>query len=131
MLFAIKVLLYLNVFVLLITLIRFNPLFLAHRPKEEPRQKEIVERVIVEKSIGLDLTDVEKLIHEKISQYDADKTGQPDYALESSGGSIVGIGCTKVYEETSRLQSIFGIPLHYATYGPRTVIQVGIFFRKF
>lgn len=79
---------------------------------------------MVEKVGGLDINEVEKLINERISQYDADKTGKPDYALESSGGSILGIGCTKVYEETSRLQSIFGIPLYFSNYSPRTVIQV-------
>jgi CRISPR/Cas system CMR subunit Cmr6 (Cas7 group RAMP superfamily) len=83
--------------------------------------------VIRETQVGLDMSEVEKLIKEKISQYDADKTGQPDYALESSGGSIIGIGCTEVYEETSRLQSIFGIPLYFSSYSPRTVIQVSVF----
>ncbi|CAD5214282.1 unnamed protein product [Bursaphelenchus okinawaensis] len=66
---------------------------------------------------------VRLLIKEYIGRYDADKTGLPDYALESSGGSIIGIGCTQQYQEKSRLQSIFGYPLYYSNYGPRTVIQ--------
>lgn len=47
--------------------------------------------------------------------------------MESGGGSILGIGCTKQYDETSRLQSIFGVPLYFSSYGPRTVIQVRVF----
>uniref|UniRef100_A0A1I7SEE2 SUN domain-containing protein n=1 Tax=Bursaphelenchus xylophilus TaxID=6326 RepID=A0A1I7SEE2_BURXY len=74
-------------------------------------------------SEDLYMSRVKALIKEYIERYDADKTGIPDYALESSGGSIIGIGCTQQYQEKSRLQSIFGYPLFYSNYGPRTVIQ--------
>lgn len=94
-------------------------------------KEKIIERVVIhEKEVGLDMSEVEKLIEARISKYDADKTGIPDYALESSGGSVVGIGCTEVYEETSRLQSIFGIPLYFSNYSPRTVIQVTLGFKS-
>ncbi|KAI6230604.1 SUN domain-containing protein [Aphelenchoides fujianensis] len=71
----------------------------------------------------IDTDAIRALIKESLDQYDADKTGQPDYALEPSGAELIGIGCTQVYEQKSRLQSMFGIPLYYANYGARTVIQ--------
>ncbi|VDK20309.1 unnamed protein product [Anisakis simplex] len=40
-----------------------------------------------------------------------------------SGGSIISTRCTETYKETSRLESIFGIPLWYSSYSPRSVIQ--------
>lgn len=56
---------------------------------------------------------VRKLIKEELRRYDADRTGMPDYALESSGGSVLSTRCTVQYNERSRTQKIFGIPLWY------------------
>lgn len=70
-----------------------------------------------------DLLSIKKLIAEALRLYDADKTGKVDYALESSGGSVISTRCTETYKEKSRLESIFGIPLWYSSYSPRTVIQ--------
>ncbi|VDK23826.1 unnamed protein product [Anisakis simplex] len=75
-----------------------------------------------------DLLVVRNLIVDALRVYDADKTGKVDYALESSGGSIISTRCTETYKETSRLESIFGIPLWYSSYSPRSVIQVSYFF---
>ncbi|KAI6172904.1 SUN domain-containing protein [Aphelenchoides besseyi] len=92
-----------------------------HEYKPEPvPQQPIIQQVIVP---TVDTDAIRKLIRESIEQYDADKTGQPDYALETSGAEVIGIGCTKVYEEKSRLQYMFGLPLYYSNYGPRTIIQ--------
>ncbi|KAI1694146.1 nuclear migration and anchoring protein unc-84 [Ditylenchus destructor] len=83
--------------------------------------------VILERETELDedlyLSKVRTLIKEYIQKYDADKTGLPDYALESSGGSVASIRCTVPYNERSRTQMIFGIPLWYSSYSPRSVIQ--------
>ncbi|KAI1716751.1 nuclear migration and anchoring protein unc-84 [Ditylenchus destructor] len=83
--------------------------------------------VILERATELEedvyLSKVRTLIKEYIQKYDADKTGLPDYALESSGGSVASIRCTVQYNERSRTQMIFGIPLWYSSYSPRSVIQ--------
>ncbi|CAG9540979.1 unnamed protein product [Cercopithifilaria johnstoni] len=70
-----------------------------------------------------DFTVIKKMITDALDTYDADKTGKVDYALESSGASVVSTRCTEPYKENSRLESIFGIPLWYSSYSPRAVIQ--------
>uniref|UniRef100_A0A0R3RUF7 SUN domain-containing protein n=1 Tax=Elaeophora elaphi TaxID=1147741 RepID=A0A0R3RUF7_9BILA len=77
-------------------------------------------------SLGLsesDFTKIKKMITDALDMYDADKTGKVDYALESSGASVVSTRCTEPYKENSRLESVFGIPLWYSSYSPRAVIQ--------
>uniref|UniRef100_A0A1I7YBA1 SUN domain-containing protein n=1 Tax=Steinernema glaseri TaxID=37863 RepID=A0A1I7YBA1_9BILA len=71
----------------------------------------------------VDIEKIRKMIKESIDVYDADKTGMADYALESAGGSVVSTRCTEPYKETSRVESIYGIPLWYSSYSPRSVIQ--------
>uniref|UniRef100_A0AC35TVQ3 SUN domain-containing protein n=1 Tax=Rhabditophanes sp. KR3021 TaxID=114890 RepID=A0AC35TVQ3_9BILA len=71
----------------------------------------------------LDTALINKLIREAIEIYDHDKTGLADYAMESAGGSIIGTRCTKTYNEKSRVESLWGVPLWYVNYSPRTVIQ--------
>uniref|UniRef100_A0A7I4KJ31 BMA-UNC-84; SUN domain-containing protein n=1 Tax=Brugia malayi TaxID=6279 RepID=A0A7I4KJ31_BRUMA len=76
--------------------------------------------------LGLSESDfviIKKMITDALDTYDADKTGKVDYALESSGASVVSTRCTKPYKENSRLESVFGIPLWYSSYSPRAVIQ--------
>ncbi|VBB27173.1 unnamed protein product, partial [Acanthocheilonema viteae] len=76
--------------------------------------------------LGLSESDfimIKKMITDALDMYDADKTGKVDYALESSGASVISTRCTEPYKENSRLESIFGIPLWYSSYSPRAVIQ--------
>ena len=89
-------------------------------PAAAPVRAEVVQQP---QPPSIDQEQVRAMIREQLELYDADKTGIADYALESSGGELLGIGCTREYTKKSRLQSIFGIPLYYAVYGPRTVIQ--------
>jgi len=93
--------------------------------KESRETKETVH--VLKKAEELDeslyMEKVRQLIKEYIKRYDADKTGLPDYALESSGGAVASIRCTIPYNERSRTQMIFGIPLWYSSYSPRSVIQ--------
>lgn len=63
------------------------------------------------------------MISEALRKYDADKTGKVDYALESSGASVLSTRCTEAYNQKSRVESIFGFPLWYSSYSPRQVIQ--------
>lgn len=73
------------------------------------------------------LSRFEKLVDEKINLYDADKTNQADYALESGGGTIVTTRCTKSYLEKNIQYSIDGIlPIFFTSNTPRVVIQPSI-----
>uniref|UniRef100_A0A1I7X915 SUN domain-containing protein n=1 Tax=Heterorhabditis bacteriophora TaxID=37862 RepID=A0A1I7X915_HETBA len=74
-------------------------------------------------NVEIDQTQLETLIRDAIYQYDADKTGLFDYALESAGASIISTRCSESYNTHSRLEKIWNIPLWYSSYGPRTVIQ--------
>lgn len=66
-----------------------------------------------------------KMIDEALHRFAADRTGLTDYALESSGGSIVGTRCTKTYTEGASLFSIFGLPLARLSNSARTILQPG------
>jgi len=68
--------------------------------------------------------DVEKLIKMALAKYDADKTGLPDLALESAGGSILSTRCTKSSKMRNSVISIWGIKLWSPPNNPRTIIQV-------
>lgn len=68
---------------------------------------------------------INELIQRAIEIYDADKTGKPDFALESQGGIILSTRCTETKTANAQF-SIFGIPLWHASRSPRTVIQPGV-----
>ncbi|XP_046407094.1 uncharacterized protein LOC124171797 isoform X2 [Ischnura elegans] len=70
--------------------------------------------------------EVMKYVDDQFAKYDADKTGLPDYALESSGGSIVSTRCTETYQAKTAVFSLFGIPLWSPSINPRKIIQPGI-----
>jgi len=61
-------------------------------------------------------------IEEAIARYHADVIGLPDFALESSGGSVLCSSAT-FYSKTGPLYSLFGIPVWYASSSPREVIK--------
>jgi len=69
---------------------------------------------------------VTAIVQAALVQYDADKTGQFDYALETAGGSVVSTRCTETYIQKTALYSIFGIPVWYPSNNPRTIIQPGV-----
>ncbi|XP_025157930.1 SUN domain-containing protein 3 isoform X2 [Harpegnathos saltator] len=68
---------------------------------------------------------VRRIVKEILQIYDADKTGQVDYALESAGGEIISTRDTQEYNIKSRAINIFGFLLYYQSYNndPRIVIQ--------
>ncbi|XP_071443509.1 klaroid protein-like [Hetaerina americana] len=70
--------------------------------------------------------DLMKYVDDQFTKYDADKTGLPDYALETSGGSIVSTRCTETYQAKTAVFSLFGIPLWSPSINPRKIIQPGI-----
>ncbi|KJH40505.1 Sad1 / UNC-like protein [Dictyocaulus viviparus] len=91
-----------------------------------------VRREVLEARIGcmflksrldIDYSLLESSIRTAIHEYDSDKTGMFDFALESAGASIISTRCSENYNTYSRLEKIWNIPLWYSSYGPRTVIQ--------
>ncbi|XP_056316424.1 SUN domain-containing protein 2 [Danio aesculapii] len=69
------------------------------------------------------IQDVKEIVHRAISLYRADGIGLADYALESSGASVLNTRCSETYKTRSACLSLFGIPLWYHSESPRTVIQ--------
>lgn len=62
-----------------------------------------------------------------LRQYDADKTGMADYALESSGGQVISTRCTESYNEKTAQMSVWGIPLWWVpNNSPRIAITQGV-----
>ncbi|KFD65588.1 hypothetical protein M514_09876 [Trichuris suis] len=76
-------------------------------------------------SSDFDWNEVDAHIAASLKRYDSDKTGLPDYALESAGGTILSVRCTESYDPKSRVLTLFGIPVFYKTYSPRKIIQPG------
>ncbi|XP_023701408.1 SUN domain-containing protein 1 isoform X2 [Cryptotermes secundus] len=69
---------------------------------------------------------IQKLIEDELAKYDADKLGIPDYALESSGGSIVATPDTRIYKQMTWV-TLWGIRLFTTgTNSPRNIIQASL-----
>merc|ERR1711902_348945 len=75
---------------------------------------------------GLSKEEVFKIVKNALIQYDADKTGMFDYALETAGGSVGSTRCTETFVQKTAMYSIFGIPIWYPSNNPRTIIQPGV-----
>ncbi|KAJ8363247.1 hypothetical protein SKAU_G00120780 [Synaphobranchus kaupii] len=71
--------------------------------------------------------DVHQIVHRALSLHRADGIGMVDYALESSGASVVNTRCSETYRTRSACLSLFGIPLWYHSESPRTVIQPEVY----
>ena len=54
--------------------------------------------------------DVGMIVKNALTKYDADKTGLFDFALETAGGSIVGVKCTETYHIATAVMSVWGVP---------------------
>ncbi|KAL6421808.1 hypothetical protein ACFW04_010971 [Cataglyphis niger] len=69
---------------------------------------------------------VKDMVRNELQTYDADKTGRTDYALESSGGTILSTRDTEPYSTGAPVLNLFGIPLCQQQNTPRAVIQTGV-----
>ena len=65
----------------------------------------------LEKPASFSREDLAEIVDRKLVTYDADKTGQFDFALESAGGTIETVRCTKTFSGTSAVYTVFGIPV--------------------
>ena len=70
--------------------------------------------------------EINSLIQAALIQYDADKTGMFDYALETAGGSVISTRCTETFVTKTAMYTLFGIPIWYPSNNPRTAIQPGM-----
>lgn len=69
--------------------------------------------------------DVEDLISMALRRYGADRIGKFDFALESSGGSVMLNECSPTYAQTLTSVSLFGvIPLWNYVSTPKVIIRV-------
>ncbi|XP_060715488.1 SUN domain-containing protein 2 [Tachysurus vachellii] len=83
-----------------------------------------VGETLKEEGVGaVTVSDVERIVHRALSLHRADGIGVPDYALESSGASVINTRCSETYHTRSACISLFGFPLWYPSESPRTVIQ--------
>ncbi|XP_013386889.1 SUN domain-containing protein 2 isoform X1 [Lingula anatina] len=74
-------------------------------------------------SSGLAEEDIKRIILTQLTVFTADKTGMPDFALESAGGSVLSTRCSETFHRRTAQLSLFGLPLWYSSNSPRTVIQ--------
>ena len=96
------------------------------KEKFESRLEELLRREGLNKTTGLGEREVALIVENALIQYDADKTGLFDFALETAGGSVISTRCTETYVQKSAMYSVFGIPIWYPSNNPRTIIQPGV-----
>ncbi|XP_026803771.3 SUN domain-containing protein 2 [Pangasianodon hypophthalmus] len=95
--------------------------------REDKERRDVwrtVGETLQEEGVGaVSIADVERIVHRALSLHKADGIGMADYALESSGASVVNTRCSETYHTRSACISLFGFPLWYPSESPRTVIQ--------
>ncbi|KAF5399145.1 SUN domain-containing protein 2 [Paragonimus heterotremus] len=70
-----------------------------------------------------DYFNVQRQIDASLERFAADRTGLPDFALESAGGTVIATRCTRTYTGGAALFSLFGIPLVRLSNSPRTILH--------
>ncbi|NXD79526.1 SUN2 protein, partial [Halcyon senegalensis] len=63
------------------------------------------------------------IVGQALKRYSEDRVGMVDYALESSGASVINTRCSETYDIRTALLSMFGIPLWYQSQSPRVILQ--------
>ncbi|KAH0945100.1 hypothetical protein HN011_010092 [Eciton burchellii] len=96
-----------------------------------PKISEVIQNLRNEVSeemnmVPISLENVKNMVKSELETYDADKTGKTDYALESSGGTILSTRDTESYSIGAPVLKLFGIPLCQQHNTPRAVIQTGV-----
>ncbi|XP_078506353.1 SUN domain-containing protein 2 [Lissotriton helveticus] len=72
---------------------------------------------------GVTEEEVHEIVNRALSRFSEDRIGLVDYALESSGASVLSTRCSETYETKTALLSLFGIPLWYQSQSPRVILQ--------
>ncbi|XP_075038938.1 SUN domain-containing protein 2 isoform X2 [Mixophyes fleayi] len=67
--------------------------------------------------------EVYEIVNLALQRYSEDRIGMVDYALESSGASVLNTRCSETYETKTALLSLFGVPLWYQSQSPRVILQ--------
>ncbi|XP_077527203.1 uncharacterized protein LOC144138679 isoform X1 [Haemaphysalis longicornis] len=71
----------------------------------------VVSTSVAEAGGGSSTEEVTRIVKEMLAKYDADKTGLPDYALETAGGTVVNTRCTETYVDRAPKYYWYGVPL--------------------
>uniref|UniRef100_A0AAY5EMA3 SUN domain-containing protein n=1 Tax=Electrophorus electricus TaxID=8005 RepID=A0AAY5EMA3_ELEEL len=97
--------------------------------QQQDKEKRDVWRVVGEtlQEEGMGAVAIKHIVHRALSLFRADGTGMADYALESSGASVINTRCSETYRTRSACLSLFGIPLWYHSENPRAVIQPEVY----
>ncbi|XP_058237555.1 SUN domain-containing protein 2 isoform X2 [Hemibagrus wyckioides] len=97
------------------------------KEREDKERRDVwrtVGTTLQEEGVGaVTVTDVEGIVRRALSLHRADGIGMADYALESSGASVINTRCSETFHTRSACISLFGFPLWYPSESPRTVIQ--------
>ncbi|KAM4651574.1 SUN domain-containing protein 2 [Discoglossus pictus] len=72
---------------------------------------------------GVSREEVHIIVNRALQRYSEDRIGMVDYALETSGASVINTRCSETYETKTALLSLFGIPLWYQSQSPRVILQ--------
>lgn len=72
---------------------------------------------------GVSREEVYEIVNRALQRYSEDRIGLVDYALESSGASVLNTRCSETYETKTALLSLFGVPLWYQSQSPRVILQ--------
>lgn len=72
---------------------------------------------------GVSREEVYEIVNRALQRYSEDRIGLVDYALESSGASVLNTRCSETYETRTALISLFGVPLWYQSQSPRVILQ--------
>ncbi|XP_072277200.1 SUN domain-containing protein 2 isoform X2 [Pyxicephalus adspersus] len=72
---------------------------------------------------GVSREEVYEIVNRALQRYSEDRIGMVDYALESSGASVLNTRCSETYETKTALLSLFGVPLWYQSQSPRAILQ--------
>ncbi|KAL7833996.1 hypothetical protein AOLI_G00289560 [Acnodon oligacanthus] len=96
------------------------------KEKEERDVWRAVGETLHEEGAGaVTIKDVEQIVHRALTLYRADGVGMADYALESSGASV--IKSSETYHTRTAYLSLFGVPLLSRSESPRTVTQPDLY----
>jgi len=71
------------------------------------------------------LPDIGQILEDKLWQFDADRTGMADFALESAGAEIIPEHTSQGIKSNSPMLSIWKVPLLYQKMSPRIAITPG------